>query len=995
MADVIKSALCYDLPPDRQQQVFAFMPQQHHPAFSLIREVPIQALKLTIEAYRHNKTGALHYHFSADNPENVFLVALRTVPMDNQGVAHILEHTALCGSRRYPVRDPFFMMIRRSLNTFMNAFTSNDWTAYPFASQNRKDFNNLLDVYLDSVFFSKLDELDFLQEGHRLEFEEPENPDSGLVYKGVVFNEMKGAMSSISSVLWQTLCKHLFPTTTYHFNSGGDPEFITDLSYQQLRDFYREHYHPGNAMFMTYGDIPAAEHQQSFEEKALAEFEANDKEITIGREKRYLAPIRVQEAYAFDGSGTTDNQTHIVLGWLLGQNTDLADILNAQLLVHVLMETSACPLQHYLETTELGSSPSPLCGMEDSYRELVFCCGIAGSEAKHAEQFESEVLAVIQKVADEGVSYQRLKAIVHQIELSHREISGDGFPYGLQLMMMALPSVTHRGDPLDLLDLEPALEELHQAIKEPAFIQNLVRTLLLDNQHRVRLVMTPDTELSERRRQAEQDKLAAIEAELSEADKQAIIDKALALKERQAHIDDDSILPKVTLADVPASLKIARGEQQAVNGIPLHRYDQGTNGLVYQQLIVALPALSEQQLALLPLYSHLLTEVGIADKSFTDVQHWQSDVVGSIHAYLNLRGSVEDEQDVPGYMVLSAKALVHEQKAMAELLKTTLQQARFDELDRIRDIVSQSRHRKEQSITGNGHLLAMTAACSGLSPLARLNEQWGGMSGIQTLKTLDSSLQEKAELQALSQALLGIHKAVSAMPLRILTVAESEHQDAVRQSLGDIWQQQNAEQPVWQPVNCREHHKIAWLANSQVNFCAKAYATVPSGHPDSAALTVLGGFLRNGFLHTAIREKGGAYGGGASQDNNTAAFRFFSYRDPRISGTLEDFDASIDWLLNHDHQEATLEEAILGVVSSLDKPGSPAGEAKSAFYNELFGRTPEQREAWRQQVLRVTLDDLKRVTRQYLTPENASVAVISHAGQQEELQALGVEIKAL
>lgn len=219
------------------------------------------------------KTGATHYHLSADNNENVFLVALRTIPTDSTGVAHMLEHTALCGSERFPVRDPFFMMIRRSLNTFMNAFTSSDWTAYPFASQNRKDFDNLMDVYLDAVFFSRLHELDFAQEGHRFEFDTPDDANSDLVYKGVVFNEMKGAMSSPVSTLWQTVTEHLFPTTTYHYNSGGEPENIPDLSYQQLKDFYKIHYHPSNAVFMTFGDIPAYEHHEVFENKVLNRFE--------------------------------------------------------------------------------------------------------------------------------------------------------------------------------------------------------------------------------------------------------------------------------------------------------------------------------------------------------------------------------------------------------------------------------------------------------------------------------------------------------------------------------------------------------------------------------------------------------------------------------------------------------------------------------------------------------------------------------------------------
>ncbi|MGD8934135.1 MAG: insulinase family protein, partial [Gammaproteobacteria bacterium] len=458
-----------------------------HPAFNWIRSERIESLNVTVEEYQHVKTGAMHYHIDADNSENVFLVAFRTVPMDSTGVAHILEHTALCGSKKYPVRDPFFMMIRRSLNTFMNAFTSSDWTAYPFSSQNRKDFNNLLDVYLDAAFFSRLDELDFLQEGHRVEFREPDNPQSDLEFKGVVYNEMKGAMSSPVSVLWQTLSEHLYPTTTYHYNSGGEPQKIPDLTYQQLKDFYRTHYHPSNAIFMTFGDIPAFEHQQQFEEKALCHFDRLDVNIHVDDEKRFSKPAVVEDVYAFDAveGVTEDHKTHHVLGWLLGPSTSLDEVMKSNLLSHVLLENSSSPLRKALETTSLGSAPSPLCGLEDSNHEMCFMCGIEGSEPGDAEAFEKLVIDVLRDVAENGVPQEHLEAVLHQLELSQREIGGDGYPYGLQLILGGLSAAIHRGDPVQLLNLDPVLEELREKIRDASYIKQLVTELLLDNPHRV------------------------------------------------------------------------------------------------------------------------------------------------------------------------------------------------------------------------------------------------------------------------------------------------------------------------------------------------------------------------------------------------------------------------------------------------------------------------------------------------------------------------------
>tara|TARA_R110001592_G_scaffold363341_1_gene684389 strand:+ start:245 stop:3175 length:2931 start_codon:yes stop_codon:yes gene_type:complete len=952
---------------------------QTHPAFEFLRSEHIDSLNIEVAEYRHRKTGAQHVHITADNTENVFLVALRTVPKDSTGVAHILEHTALCGSEKYPVRDPFFMMIRRSLNTFMNAMTSSDWTAYPFASQNKKDFNNLLDVYLDAVFFSRLDELDFSQEGHRVEFSEPDNAESPLVYKGVVFNEMKGAMSSVPSTLWHTLCKYLYPTTTYHYNSGGDPECIPDLSHEQLKAFYQTHYHPSNAIFMTYGDKPAIELQATFEEQALARFEALDVEISVPDEKRYQKPIAVEEAYAFNEEGSTDNKTHIVLSWLLGKATDLEASMEAHLLCSILLDNSASPLQKALETTDFGTSPSPLCGLDDSQRELCFVCGIEGSEADRSEDLEKMILDVLQDVVSNGIPQEQVEASLHQLELQQREIGGDGYPYGLQLIMAALTSATHRGDAIALLNLDPVLEKLRNNIQDPNYIKQLASNLLLNNPHRVRLTMTPDTTLSAKRDEAEAERLAAIKAGLDEAGKQAIIEKAQILNDRQQQKDDESILPKVGLEDIPLEMAYVAPTERLESPLPLTSYAAGTNGLVYQQIILPLPELSEQQINLLPIYSNCLTELGAGDKDYLATQLWQSQICGGIHAYASARGLPGNEQVLAGHLTLSAKGLARNQSSLTELMQGTLEQVRFDELPRIRELIAQTRARRESSVTGSGHSLAMTAASSGTSPGAKLAHQWGGLEGIRQIKQLDSSLANDQNLEALAKQLAEIHQLILTAPREFLVVGEADKFADYYQTIQQRFTGET--NPAFTAFSQPElHQKVTelWKTSTQVNFCAKSYPTVAMSHPDAAALTVLGGFLRNGYLHRAIREQGGAYGGGAGQDGNIAAFRFFSYRDPRIEATLNDFGQSLAWLQDEKHEWSQVEEAILGVVSSIDKPSSPAGEAKQTFHAELYGRSREVRSLFRNQVKAVTLADLQRVATTYLIEDNASTAVITN-----------------
>jgi len=326
----------------------------------------------------------------------------------------------------------------------------------------------------------------------------------------------------------------------------------------------------------------------------------------------------------------------------------------------------------------------------------------------------------------------------------------------------------------------------------------------------------------------------------------------------------------------------------------------------------------------------------------------------------------------------------------------TLNEARFDEHGRIRELIAQGRARREQSVTGSGHSLAMAAACSGMSPSARISHQLNGLEGIKSLKALDDSLNEPTELAAFCDRIAQVHRLILAAPRQYLLVSDREHLDSSQAELQKQWsapETNKLEKFSLPPVSSQE--KQAWLTNTQVNFCAKAYPTVPVEHPDSAALTVLGGFLRNGNLHRTIREQGGAYGGGASQDNNIAAFRFFSYRDPRLLETFADFEQSLEWLQNEEHDPQTLEEAVLGIISSLDKPSSPAGEAKQTFHAELFNRTREKREDFRKRVLAVTVDDLQRVARTYLIEKNASYGVVTHAGNREAVEQLGLHIHTL
>ncbi len=961
--------------------------------FQLIDRRPIESLNVELRHYRHPVTGADHYHLASDHQENVFMVALRTVPRDNTGVAHILEHTVLCGSERYPVRDPFFLMMRRSLNTFMNAFTSSDWTAYPFASENEKDFRNLLDVYLDSVFFSNLAELDFAQEGHRLAFKSDENSESeSLEFRGVVYNEMKGAMSSASARLYQTLTKYVFPTSTYHFNSGGEPQSIPALTYDGLKAFYDTHYHPSNAVFLTFGNLDESEVQNEIEAKVMQRFTSPVSRASVPREERYNAPVQVTEYYPVADADDNTPKNHQVMGWLLGDSIDLRGQLEAHFLSDVLMGNSSSPLRAALETTDLGSAVSPLMGVEDSNREMMFVCGLEGTDGQ-AEPVEQLILDTLQQVVEQGIPLDDQLAVLHQLELDQREIGGDGMPFGLQLIMTALPTATHGGDVASMLDIDDALLAIRADLQDPSFLPGLIGRLLLDNPHRVSLTLKADPEFSKRADAEEKSRLERINQSLTpeqKADIRALNDKLEAHQQTEPDMDS---LPKVTLDDVPKALKT---RTPRVESDSTTAFGEGTNGLNYLSWVRALPALSEEEMRWLPLYTTVLTEVGQGEQPYTEIQRQQTRVSGGLSAGVSHRADKASPDRLHSYLTVNGTSLQRNTPAMNELLHGTVKDARVDESDRLHELLQTILTRRLQGVTGGGHALAMTAASAYWSAGAALQHHQSGLSGLSWLKALVKS-DKSSYINEVQDTLKALHNNLSAQSGHLMAIGEPEWVDSDLSAIQSLWQSDagildTAAQERSLPEADRYS---AWQTDTPVNFCAQAFKAVPSSHPDAAALAVLSGVLSNGFLHTAIREQGGAYGGGASHDMSNGVFRFFSYRDPRLADTFADFERSLEWLAGKDLGYQPIEESVLSLISGMDKPGSPAGEARQAFFNTLFDRDLAFRETIRERILSVTDADLKRVADAYLKPEHASRSVVTGADRITLCESLGMTAHTL
>ena len=951
--------------------------------FNLEDQKYIKLLDLNAQIYTESEFNCKHIHLDSKSDEKVFMVAFRTIPEDSTGVAHILEHTALCGSKKYAVRDPFFMMIRRSLNTFMNAFTSSDWTAYPFATQNDKDFNNLLSVYLDSSFFPNLDELDFLQEGHRLEYSEKNNSDSELEIKGVVYNEMKGAMSSISSQLWHGLSKHLYNSSTYKYNSGGNPENIIDLSHEYLVNFHKKHYHPSNATFFTFGNVNPAEIQNFIRENVLENFKPSHEVISVKNEDRIAEPKTVTEFY--NPMPDDENNHHVVLSWLLGESHNPVELLESYLVSNILLDNSASPLRKALENTDLGKSLSPLTGLEADHKELVFAAGLEGVDSNKQLEVEELILNCLKDVVSNGISDQLIRSSLHQLEIKQREITGSGMPYGLQIMLSCLPACLHNDDPLKVLDLDSSFNLIKNNLKDKNYIEKLIEEKIINNPHRVNYCLAPDTEFNSKNEKKIKEKVDEKSKKLSSKDKQRIIELTKDLKIRQEKSDNPEVLPKVTKNDIPKKRVYAKSESYK-NDNKNFFYKVGTNGITYHSIVLPCSPLTDNEFKVASLFTNTLTDIGIGNKSYEEVQKIQSAVTGGISASFTL---IPNENQSSHYLGLkiTSKSLEENEEEMQNLMIETAKDSNFSDKSRIKDMLNFITSDNEKSLIQNGHILSMSNAAAQINNISATNDFASGINFISNTSKLSKKIDKNSELDKYIELLNSIKNKINSVPSYTFT-ASSLNMD--QSKINFAFDDKNNSFSIQNYFDIQQE-SIGWITGAQVTYCAEAFPTVDFFHKDAPALSVLGAVLRNGYLHSAIREKGGAYGSGAMQDSNNKVFKFFSYRDPRCAETFEDFKKSREWSLKNISQEQ-LDEGILGIISTIDKPLSPFGEAMSDFSMNLDKKDLEKRLEVRSLVKNCTLDDLINVSQKYLFNESKK-SVIAGENYIDEMKKMNFEIR--
>jgi presequence protease len=925
-----------------------------HPAFELVREKQIDEVSSLARLYRHKKTGAEVLSLVNDDENKVFGVTFKTPPEDSTGVAHILEHSVLCGSRSFPVKKPFVELLKGSLQTFLNAMTFSDKTAYPVASQNLQDFHNLVDVYLDAVFFPLISEDTFRQEGWHYEREASQGP---MVFKGVVFNEMKGAYSSAAAVLGKLNQLSLYPDTTYGVNSGGDPKAIPDLTYEYFKKFHERFYHPSNARIVFYGDDPE-DARFSILDKYLGQFDRIEVKADIARQERWSEPRRIVETYAASVSEAGKKTSMVSVNWMLDEVTDPNLALNLAVLEYVLLGTSASPLRKALIDSGLGEGLTGS-GLAEDMLQPYFTVGLKGIDEADAGKVEALILETLERLAKDGIDKDTIEAAVNSMEFALRENNTGSFPRGIALMFRSMRTWLHGGDPLEPLQFEGPLAALKEHLSAGARVfEALIRQHLLDNNHRTTVLLKADTEQSAREAAEERARLDAADAAMSAEQRAEVAEQTARLKELQETSDAPEALvkiPTLTLPDLPRTNKPLPIEREVLAGIRTCTHPLATNGVVYLDLGFDMRRLPGRLLPLMPIFSRALTQTGTSKEDFVSLTQRIGRSTGGVGA-MRWIATKHDRAGTSGWLFVRGKAVPDKAEELLAIISDVLTGARLDNRERIRQMVLEEKSGFESRLAGMGNGLVNMRLRAQFTEGDWAGEQMGGISYYFYLKDLAKRIDAdwpgvEADLEAIRDGLLRRGAMVANV------TADAAAIDAFRPLLasflaglpdGDL----PAEAWGYTPSALSEGLTFP----GQVNYVAKGANLMDLGFKPTGATAVAIRHLNTTYMWDRIRVQGGAYGGSSGLDTNSGGFAFTSYRDPNLLATLVNYDGAAAFL-RQGVGEQDLTRSIIGVIGAIDTYRLPDAKGFTSLLFELNGDTEELRQKRREEVLAASAKD--------------------------------------
>lgn len=930
------------------------MPLIH--GFELLRDETLSELNSRALLYRHARTGARLLSLINDDENKVFGITFRTPPADSTGVAHIMEHSVLCGSRKYPVKEPFVELMKGSLNTFLNAMTFPDKTCYPVASQNVQDFYNLIDVYLDAVFYPTIGPHTLDQEGWHFDLDDPNGE---IQFKGVVYNEMKGAYSSPEGVLAESVQHALFPDNTYGLDSGGDPEHIPDLTYAAFKDFHSRYYHPSNAYIFFSGDDDPTRRLEILD-GYLRDYDRIEIDSSVVWQEPFRVPVTRKVPYEVSQEGG-ETRAFVSVGWALPEGAHPELVLGLVILEHILAGTPAAPLYKALIDSGLGEDLTGA-GLDTGMRQMVYTIGLKGVQAENTGRVETLILETMARLARDGIDPATVAASMNTVEFQLREKNTGSYPRGLVMMINALTAWIYDRDPLDALRLEAPLAAIKARLaKGERVFEDLLTRHLVENTHRATVILEPDAGLAERRAAAERERLRAAQAAMSPEDLRRVVNTTLELRRRQETPDSPEALatiPALQLSDLDRAVRTIPARAGASEEIYVH--DLFTNGILYLDLGFNLHVLPPELLPYLPLFSRALLETGAGAQNFVALMQRIGTNTGGIHPQTFLSAAPGRKQ-AEAWLFLRSKAMVPQAGELLAILTDVLNSAHLDDRERFRQMLLEEKASLEAGMVRAGHRVVNGRLKSRLDEAGWAADQTGGVGQLFFLRELAGQVDQdwprvQAALESIRARLLVRGALVCNVTLDDASYGKVEPRlvEFIQGLPGGAAAVQD-----WPAPGGPEAEGLT--IPSQVNFVGKAVNLYDHGYRLHGSSLAIVNYLNSTWMWEQVRVKGGAYGGFAAFDQYSGVASFLSYRDPNLADTLAVYDQTAGFLKGLELVEAERVKAIIGGVGELDAYQLPDAKGYTSLLRKLLGVDDARRQKFRDELLETTTADFKRL----------------------------------
>ncbi len=930
-------------------------------AYEVQKEEDLRGIKAKGYLLRHRKSGARVVYIENDDNNKVFSIGFRTPPSDSTGVPHIMEHSVLCGSRNFPAKDPFVELVKGSLNTFLNAMTYPDKTMYPVASCNDQDFQNLMHVYMDAVFYPNIYEHEeiFRQEGWSYQLDSAEDK---LKYNGVVYNEMKGAFSSPEGVLDRVILNTLFPDTSYANESGGDPEVIPELTYEQFLDFHRKYYHPSNSYIYLYGDMDIEEKLHWLDQEYLGKYDREPVDSRIRFQEPFAEMQEKVIPYSIASEESEEDNTYLSYNKVVGTSLDKELYLAFQILDYALLSAPGAPLKKAL--TDAGIGKDIMGSYDNGIYQPIFSVIAKNANEEQKEEFIQVIEDVLRASVKNGIDTKAIEAGINYYEFRYREADFGNYPKGLMYGLQMMDSWLYDEEkPFIHIEALDTFEFLKKQIGT-GYYEELIQKYLLDNPHGAIVIVTPEKGRTARMEAELEEKLQKYKESLTAEEVEAFVQKTQALEAYQSEPESEENLEKIPVLkreDISREIEPIINEEMTLAGVPVIFHEIETNGIGYVDVLFDMSLVEEQDL---PYVGILQSVLGIIDTKRYDYGTLFNEInvnTGGISTSLELYNDVTNirEKAFKATFEIKGKALYGKLPVAFDMMREILMESKLNDGKRIREILAMLKSRLLMKFQSSGHVTAVLRAQSYASPAAKLKDMTNGIAFYETVSYIEEHFEEEKE--KLSEKLIDLSKKLFCgdnMMLSYTAAREGlEGLEEMVEKLKNSLHTRTAEEDKRCVIHCEKKNE-GFKTASKVQYVAKAGNFIDQGVAYTGALQILKVIMSYDYLWQNIRVKGGAYGC-MSNFNRIGEGYFVSYRDPNLKRTLDVYDGVVDYLKNFTVSERDMTKYIIGTMSGIDQPMTPASKGERSMNLYMNKVSAEMIREERNQILDAEQDDIR------------------------------------